>query len=192
MLKNNNNTAQKQIKIAEYIEVPATIEIPKLELSQVEGVELDIPEYIDVPDYVKDRTGGYTLMAVGWMVWAWLFMPLVSLSLWWFESNLIMGQILSESSPYQGLTLIKLASLIVITFSCLLIWAGYNWFRFNGKDRRSAPKPVESQQIAHNFALDKHALLEMVQAKNLTLHYNQAGKLEQYNIQGQFMKVSSA
>lgn len=192
MLDNNNNTAQKQIKISEYIEVPAAIEIPKLELSQMEGVELDIPEYIDVPEYVKDRTGGYTLMALGWMAWAWLFMPLVSLALWWFQSNLVIGQILSEHTPYQGLTLIKLAILVVVAFSSLLLWASYNWIRFNGVDRRSAPKPVELQQIASSFALDKHALLEMVQAKNLTLHYNREGKLEQYDIQGQFMKVSSA
>ncbi|KGT47298.1 poly-beta-1,6-N-acetyl-D-glucosamine biosynthesis protein PgaD [Acinetobacter sp. HR7] len=192
MPNNNNNTAQKQIKIAEYIEVPAAIEIPKLELSQIEGAELDIPEYIDVPEYVKDRTGGYTLMTLGWMAWAWLFMPLVSLALWWFQSNLVIGQVLSEHTSYQGLTLIKLTILIVVAFLCLLIWASYNWIRFNGVDRRSAPKPVELQQIASSFALDKHALLEMVQAKNLTLHYNREGKLEQYDIQGQIMKVSSA
>ncbi|WP_242789409.1 poly-beta-1,6-N-acetyl-D-glucosamine biosynthesis protein PgaD [Acinetobacter sp. ASP199] len=158
----------------------------------VKEAKLDIPEYIDVPEYVSDRTSGYTLMALGWMAWIWLFMPLVSLGLWWFESSLIFDHVLRDHKPYQGMTLLELALLIIVAFLSLLLWASYNWIRFNRIDRRSAPRPVELQEIAYSFDVEKHALLEMVQAKHLILYYDQGGRLEQYDIQGRLMKLSLA
>ena len=193
-MKNNKNIpAKPQVKIAEYMELPTTVELSELSVAAtVKESKLDIPEYIDVPEYVSGRTSGYSLMALGWMAWIWLFMPLASLGLWWFESSLIVDHVLIDHKPYQGMTLLELALLIIIAFSSLLLWACYNWIRFNRVDRRSAPRPVELQEIAYSFDVEKHALLEMVQARQLTLYYNQEGRLEQYDIQGKPMKISLA
>src|SRR5690606_27973222 len=122
----------------------------------------------------------------------WLFMPLIALGLWWFESGLILAHVLRDNPPYQGLTLLELALLIAVAFSCLLLWASYNWIRFNGADRRSAPKPIELQQIAESFELEQPALLVMVHAKHLTLYYDQDGKIEHYAVQEPRRKVSMA
>ncbi len=194
MLDKKNNAAGKQVKISEYMDVPTTVEFKESTISALatEPPTLDIPEYIDVPEYVTDRTGGYTLMALGWLAWMWLFMPIIALGLWWFESNLILDHVLRDKAPYHGLTLLELALLITVAFSCLLLWASYNWIRFNGADRRSAPKPIELQQIAQSFELEQQALLDMVQAKHLTLYYDQDGKIEHYAIQEQGIKVSMA
>lgn len=43
---------------------------------------LDIPEYIDQPEYVKNKTANYTLQTIGWFCLMWLLFPLVSLFLW--------------------------------------------------------------------------------------------------------------
>ncbi|SST29329.1 Biofilm PGA synthesis protein pgaD [Acinetobacter baumannii] len=40
---------------------------------------LDIPEYIDQPEYVKNKTANYTLQTIGWFCLMWLLFPLVSL-----------------------------------------------------------------------------------------------------------------
>ncbi|EPU9553368.1 poly-beta-1,6-N-acetyl-D-glucosamine biosynthesis protein PgaD, partial [Acinetobacter baumannii] len=50
---------------------------------------LDIPEYIDQPEYVKNKTANYTLQTIGWFCLMWLLFPLVSLFLWIFEGHLI-------------------------------------------------------------------------------------------------------
>ena len=33
---------------------------------------LDIPEYIDQPEYVKNKTANYTLQTIGWFCLMWL------------------------------------------------------------------------------------------------------------------------
>ena len=43
---------------------------------------LDIPEYIDQPEYVKNKTANYALQTIGWFCLMWLLFPLVSLFLW--------------------------------------------------------------------------------------------------------------
>lgn len=193
MENNKNIPAKPQVKTAEYMKLPTAGGLSELSVATtVKEAKLDIPEYIDVPEYVSDRTSGYTLMALGWMAWIWLFMPLVSLGLWWFESSLIFDHVLRDHKPYQGMTLLELALLIIVAFLSLLLWASYNWIRFNRIDRRSAPRPVELQEIAYSFDVEKHALLEMVQAKHLILYYDQGGRLEQYDIQGRPMKLSLA
>lgn len=193
MENNKNIPAKPQVKTAEYMKLPTAGGLSELSVATtVKEAKLDIPEFIDVPEYVSDRTSGYTLMALGWMAWIWLFMPLVSLGLWWFESSLIFDHVLRDHKPYQGMTLLELALLIIVAFLSLLLWASYNWIRFNRIDRRSAPRPVELQEIAYSFDVEKHALLEMVQAKHLILYYDQGGRLEQYDIQGRPMKLSLA
>lgn len=109
-MKNNKNIpAKPQVKIAEYMELPTTVELSELSVAAtVKESKLDIPEYIDVPEYVSGRTSGYSLMALGWMAWIWLFMPLASLGLWWFESSLIVDHVLIDHKPYQGMTLLEL------------------------------------------------------------------------------------
>ncbi|MEG2268108.1 MAG: poly-beta-1,6-N-acetyl-D-glucosamine biosynthesis protein PgaD, partial [Acinetobacter sp.] len=51
--------------------------------------KLDIPAYIDQPEYVQNKTAGYSLLALGWIIWMWLFLPLLTLLFWWFEGNLV-------------------------------------------------------------------------------------------------------
>ena len=40
--------------------------------------KLELPEYIDRPEYVRNKSVGYSLQIVGWFVFMWLFMPLIT------------------------------------------------------------------------------------------------------------------
>ena len=47
--------------------------------------QLEIPQYIDEPKYVRNKHAGYGLLFIGWLVWIWLFLPLITLLLWGYE-----------------------------------------------------------------------------------------------------------
>ena len=54
--------------------------MPKYEMIQDES-QLEIPQYIDEPKYVRNKSAGYGLFFLGWLVWIWLFLPLITLLL---------------------------------------------------------------------------------------------------------------
>lgn len=40
--------------------------------------KLELPEYIDQPEYVRNKSAGYSLQIVGWFMFMWLFMPVLT------------------------------------------------------------------------------------------------------------------
>ena len=70
------------------------------------------------------------------------------------------------------------------------MWASYNWIRFRNKERRHAPIPVTAEHMAKSFALQVTDIETLKQAKNVTLHYDEDGVLQQYAI-NQTLPVAS-
>ncbi len=44
--------------------------------------KLELPEYIDRPEYVRNKSVGYSLQIAGWFIFMWLFMPLITVFFW--------------------------------------------------------------------------------------------------------------
>ena len=53
--------------------------------------------------------------------------------------------------------------MILIFIAVLLLWATYNWVRFAGKERRSAPVSVNEEQLAVSFKVNPVDILNMQQ-----------------------------
>ena len=140
--------------------------------------KLELPEYIDRPEYVRNKSVGYSLQIAGWFIFMWLFMPLITVFFWWFEGKTIYQQMIVQAEPTSPLSLVHLATMILIFIAVLLLWATYNWVRFAGKERRSAPVSVNEEQLAISFKVNPVDILNMQQAKNLTLYYDEDGRLE--------------
>lgn len=160
----------------------STLEVSKEQYTVKDVSELELPEYIDKPEYVKRKTAGYGLMAVGWMLWMWLFIPLLTLLFWWFEGTVVYTQVVMQSKPMTGISVLKLIVCIGIFIGCLFIWASYNWARFHGEDRRKAAENVNATMLAISFSVQEDDILKMRKAKNITLHYSDEGELEDFKI----------
>lgn len=109
---------------------------------------LDIPEYIDQPEYVKNKTANYTLQTIGWFCLMWLLFPLVSLFLWIFEGHLIYDYVWVDHVS-EVKTLLHLLLLIGLSALILILWASYNWLRFHGDDRRSKAPNSSVELLAY-------------------------------------------
>lgn len=154
--------------------------------------KLELPEYIDRPEYVRNKSMGYTLQITGWLIFMWLFMPLLTVFFWWVEGKTIYQQMIIQAAPDSQLSLMNIIVMIAIFICVLLLWATYNWVRFHGKDLRRAPLAIDEQQLASSFKVNKTDILNMQQAKNLTLYYDNKGKLEFFEINHQLKKRISA
>ncbi|MDV2453777.1 MULTISPECIES: poly-beta-1,6-N-acetyl-D-glucosamine biosynthesis protein PgaD [Acinetobacter] len=163
--------------------------MPKYEMIQDES-QLEIPQYIDEPKYVRNKSAGYGLFFLGWLVWIWLFLPLITLLLWWYEGYTVYHHLIIGNGPDGPISLLHMALAIDIFILFLLVWASYNWIRFRNKERRHAPVPVGVEQMAESFNLPVADVESMKQAKNITLHYDEDGVLQQYAI-NQTLPVAS-
>lgn len=142
--------------------------------------KLDIPQYIDRPEYVSNKMAGYSLQALGWMLWLWLLLPLITVSLWLYQGRLIESHLLSSEAENQLHHFKAVAIVILLMMLGLILWASYNWFRFYNVENREITSPIETQDLANFFAVNQTDLEEMIQAKIITIHYDE---------QGQFVKA---
>ena len=154
--------------------------------------KLELPEYIDRPEYVRNKSVGYSLQIAGWFIFMWLFMPLITVFFWWFEGKTIYQQMVVQAAPNSQLSLMNITVMILLSICVLLLWASYNWVRFAGDERRTAPLEVDEQQLAMSFKVNTDDILTMQQAKNLTLYYDDKGMLEFFEANHQLKKRISA
>lgn len=144
--------------------------------------KLDIPIYIDEPDYVRYKIAGYGLMAFGWMVWMWLFSPILTVVFWGIEGQVAYEQIVLHRNERIDLSLVTLVFLIVIFILFLYAWASYNWIRFRGKEKRQSPQPVERGALAQSFDIQPTDIDALQFSQNIILYYNKDGVLVEYEL----------
>lgn len=150
--------------------------------------QLDIPDYIDRPEYVRNKTAGYSLLALGWIMWMWLFMPILTLFFWWFKGNIVYEQLVVKITPQKLENLIYLSELISFLILSLLLWASYNWYRFRNKEKRLFPISVNSSDLARSFSVSIVDIERLQQAENITLYYGEKGEISAYDLNTQ-MKI---
>ncbi|NNP72125.1 poly-beta-1,6-N-acetyl-D-glucosamine biosynthesis protein PgaD [Acinetobacter defluvii] len=143
--------------------------------------KLDIPAYIDQPQYVKNKGVHYTLQAIGWTLWTVLLLPLITVLLWIFQGKFIQSYIFAEHFSVQIYNFAWLALIVGVCCASLLIWASYNWLRY-----RTAKKPkvlnVTHSTLAKDFLMSTEELLKMQKSKNIVLHYDDEGILYNYEL----------
>ncbi|MFT4020012.1 MAG: poly-beta-1,6-N-acetyl-D-glucosamine biosynthesis protein PgaD [Acinetobacter sp.] len=143
---------------------------------------LDLPEYIDRPEYVKNQSVNYALQAVGWLLFMALFMPFITLLLWWFGLDNIYSYVLQDKSQMTHFNITNIAMIILILGGILLTWASYNWIRFYNKELRTSPPNTPTRIFAAQFNCDPKQITELKNASNLTLYYDEDGILKKFEM----------
>lgn len=138
--------------------------------------ELELPAYIDQPDYVRNKTAGYGLHILGWMVWVGLFLPLLTLLLWWFQGVTILDQLIFNIQPRNSIISIShLVLMIVILSGVFMLWICYDWIRFIGGKRSQPTSVVSVDELSKSFIIPVQTLTDMQQQKMQTLHFDDEG-----------------
>lgn len=117
---------------------------------------------------------GITLLA--WLVWSYLFLPLLSAAAWWFGVSTFREQMLDTGRGGYLLTLTGYVIVIVVTSLVIIGWSRYNQFRFGGPDRRQPVLPVTDAMIQERFNLDADELQKARHARVIEIEFEESGR----------------
>lgn len=130
------------------------------------------PLIIERPDLetAAQRIGKVSVTLVCWVVWMYLFVPLVSLAAWAASAALSYDVIVVQLSVDQALERAEsYAHIILILAIAFISWAGYNYLRWRGVERRAPPAPVDIAELSDSFSTPVERVKELQAAKIVTL-----------------------
>ena len=119
-----------------------------------------------------------------WIIWFYLWVPLITLFGWWFQIDVIQHQMVTlggYQSFLEELPLL-LTSIIALSLS-LAIWGAYNYFRFKGTERRTALRPVELHDLLETFAIGEQELIVVQASSIIEIGFDQQGNIHPTIIQ---------
>ena len=136
---------------------------------------------IDRPDLQtrQQRLLFGTVTLVGWAIWAYLWLPLVTLLGWFFGVQRFNEVMLVR---HGGAKLIAVLGWYgtgaVLLMATLLIWALYNWYRFRGRERRNSPGggPVGPDEIAKLMRTEERQVRQWQSSRWLRVRYSGSGR----------------
>jgi biofilm PGA synthesis protein PgaD len=130
----------------------------------------DIIERNDLESTGKRRVGQIVSL-IAWIIWIYLFTPIIALIGWFFGVELFQRYILDD--PIGTLRAVQVYALVIFIAGVVFIgWAGYNWFRFHNRERRRAPPPVDASQLAWHFGISTEQAEEVERARIVTVHFD--------------------
>ncbi|MCD2450647.1 poly-beta-1,6-N-acetyl-D-glucosamine biosynthesis protein PgaD [Methylicorpusculum oleiharenae] len=138
------------------------------------------PLIIDSPNLqsLKQKYLSTLLTFVFWVIWLYLWMPLITLIGWWTGIDLFyvhMIKLNGNQLLYQDLFFFLKG--ISLLGSTLAIWALYNYFRFRKVDRRTALPPVKNEQLSAFFGIEKDNLHNLQDTKYISVYFDQDGQI---------------
>jgi len=124
------------------------------------------------------RVTGWGVTFVFWVIWLYLWLPLISLFAWLVGIRLFREHMIDNGGYEVLFDIIGWYLLIIlITSVALLGWARYNLMHFRGKGRRKSALPIDLAAHAHDFKVDPQRLLQWQTAKHLVIHHDGQGDI---------------
>ncbi|PPD33024.1 MAG: poly-beta-1,6-N-acetyl-D-glucosamine biosynthesis protein PgaD [Methylomonas sp.] len=140
------------------------------------------PLIINTPSLqsLQQRYVSAFLTFIFWVIWFFLWTPLITLFGWLSGLDLIYIQMI-ELEGFSDIAEDFSGFLIsVAIFGGLLgFWALYNFLRFKDIERRAAITPVNNQQLAAFFGVGVNLLGKQQQAQCLSISFDDQGNISQ-------------
>lgn len=134
--------------------------------------------YIHAPGLRRPhrRAGDQLLTLLMWGLYAYLWLPFISLVAWYLGIDLFYQEMVVNGGfdAFLGLS----GWYLLVIFLILLMVAGWstsNYLRFHEKNRRQTQPDVSKEEIADWYGLNPELLTSMKKARRLRLEFNKDG-----------------
>jgi len=135
----------------------------------------DIIERNDLESTGKRRVGQIVSL-IAWVIWIYLFTPIIALIGWVLGVELFQRYILDD--PIGTLQAVQVYVLVIFIAGVVFIgWASYNWLRFHKRERRHAPPPISSRQLAQRFGISTDEAEDIEHQRIVTVHFNEDAEI---------------
>ncbi len=136
------------------------------------------PLIIDRPDLQSNaqRYGWSSITFIFWLLYIYLWLPLITLVAWWIGAKFFNLHII-KMSGYTGLIdKLGLYAGIILVISVILIgWAKIEHMRFKDKPRRKGGTAVTVAEVAQKYNLEESQLIQLRQEKSVVVHFSDKG-----------------
>lgn len=124
------------------------------------------------------RVGWAFFTAVFWLIWIYLWMPLITLIAWALGLQAYLGY-LDGNVLFQahgmGRLAIVYSAVVCVMGGALLLWARIEFLRFHNVNRRSVPQPVKVEELAKYAKLPEKDLRKWTTARRVVVHHDKHG-----------------
>jgi len=128
---------------------------------------------------LPNRMGWGFLTAFFWIVWVYLWMPLITLGIWalGFGSYGKYFQYISQSQidEMKHLVIVYLSVIAVLSGS-LLVWARTEFMRFRNVHRRTRPLPATVEELANFAQTAPQTLADLGSVRRMVVHHDDQGQ----------------
>jgi biofilm PGA synthesis protein PgaD len=127
---------------------------------------------------LKQRTASGFLSFIFWLLWLYLWIPLLTFLGWYLGFDLVHFQIIElKQNPKFLEELIFFAKVVVLFSLAFAIWVSYNYFRFRGVDRRTQAYHVSTKQLAEHYNVNMFKLMDHQAAKYISVSFDEDGNI---------------
>jgi biofilm PGA synthesis protein PgaD len=143
------------------------------------------PLIIDNPELQtpRQRYAFAAVTLVFWVLWFYLWIPIVSLLAWLFGAERFYQEMISKSGLDALIEILGLYAIIILTMGIILSgWAWYNQLRFRGHDKRRASAVVTPAEAASFFALKPEQLDLARYAKHVVIEHDDHGNIRDIRV----------
>jgi len=143
------------------------------------------PLIIENPELQTPRQR-YTFAALTllfWIVWFYLWIPVVSLLAWLFGAERFYQAMITRSGLEALVELLGLYALIILIMGVIFTgWAWYNQLRVRGRDKRRASATVTPAEIGSFFMLKPEQLDVARYAKHVVIEHDEHGHVKDVRV----------
>jgi biofilm PGA synthesis protein PgaD len=140
------------------------------------------PLIIERPELQSNaqRYGWSSITFIFWMLYIYLWLPLITLVAWWVGAKFFNLHII-QLSGYSGLMeKLGLYAAIILAISAILIgWAKIEHLRFKDKPRRKGSVAVTVAEVAKKYNLQENQLTQLRLEKSVVVHFSDKGAISQ-------------
>ncbi len=116
------------------------------------------------------RTLWGVVTGVFWLIYAYLWLPLLTLILWMLGVRTAVFELYMREHAVEPFLLIALPVIAVLATLIMGIWAEYNRARFAGTDRRRRADNIPIHVVADDLGANQSLAASMATAKIIVLH----------------------
>ena len=126
----------------------------------------------------RQRTLYGALTLAFWAFWIYLWVPVLALLAWMLGLQQAYKYMIVLGGYQEVLRAIGMYSLIILVMGGgLLLWAGYNIFRFRGVESRVAAQPITPVEIGRHFGQDPEAVASWQGEQRLYVVHDSDGRI---------------
>jgi biofilm PGA synthesis protein PgaD len=118
---------------------------------------------------VASRTMHGVLTFLAWLVYAYLWLPLLTVIAWFLGIRTAYVEVYLRNNHVDNQIFLVIGVLALVATGLLVGWAEWNRHKFGGQDRRAAPRHVDMSDVADSLFAPQDVSNRLSRAKSATL-----------------------